>query len=220
MLACGILTNAQQMTTTITGSTVKFTIRVDGTPPLDWDSTPVSLYAYIDATDTTPNISSTLELLGNFGGTQLVNDGSGNYSTSVDLSSFPQLVGKRVDNIKFIYNREQSPGSGTYYQNPSTGGFSTNDVAHTKGWSPITVSVLGVSDLSAAKKSSFVANGKLYTKLAGNLDVTVYDMTGKIVTKSQVKSSDSALNLNVSQRGTYIVKVSNGQQTETVKFIK
>lgn len=81
-------------------------------------------------------------------------------------------------------------------------------------------STLGVNDLQNAKKNSFVANGKLYTKLSGNLDVTVYDMSGKVVAKSQVKSSDSALNLNVKQTGTYLVKVSNGSQTETVKFIK
>ncbi|WP_417428663.1 T9SS type A sorting domain-containing protein [Halpernia sp.] len=79
---------------------------------------------------------------------------------------------------------------------------------------------LAVSDLQNAKKNSFVAGGKLYTKLAGNLDVTVYDMSGKIVKKSQVKSLDSALELNVPQRGTYIVKVSNGKEVETVKFIK
>ena len=65
-----------------------------------------------------------------------------------------------------------------------------------------------------------MANGKLYTKQTGNLDVKVYDMTGKIVAQSKVKSSDAALDLNVKQTGTYIVKVSNGSQTETVKFIK
>lgn len=79
---------------------------------------------------------------------------------------------------------------------------------------------LGVSDFQNAKKNSFVANGKLYTKLAGNLDITVYDMTGKVVKYSHVKSSDSALELNVNQTGTYVIKVSNDSQTEVVKFIK
>ncbi|WP_417428665.1 T9SS type A sorting domain-containing protein [Halpernia sp.] len=82
------------------------------------------------------------------------------------------------------------------------------------------LSGLAVNDLQNAKKNSFVADGKLYTKLSGNLDVTVYDMGGKIVEKSQVKSSDFGLELNVPQRGNYIVKISNGSQTETVKFIK
>jgi hypothetical protein len=83
-----------------------------------------------------------------------------------------------------------------------------------------TNAALGVSDLQNAKKNTFVANGKLYTKQTGNLDITVYDMTGKIVKQSQVKSSDSALELNIYQTGTYMVKVSNGSQTEVVKFIK
>jgi hypothetical protein len=45
-------------------------------------------------------------------------------------------------------------------------------------------------------------------------------MSGKIVKKSQVKSSDSAGELNINQSGAYMAKASNGSQTEVVKFVK
>jgi hypothetical protein len=214
VLACGLFLNAQQMKITITGNTVKFSTRVDGTTGTDWGSAPVNLYAYTDISDTTPNQASSTNVLGAYPGTALVNDGSGNYTTTVNLSTlFPS--GTTIKNIKFIYNYagNQNPGGG----NP---GFNTTDTAHATGWSAVTVSTLAVGDLQNATKNSFVANGKLYTKQSGNLDITVYDMTGKIVKESQVKSSDSALELNINQAGTYLVKVSNGSQTEVVKFIK
>ena len=215
MLACGLLFNAQQMNVTVTGNTVKFSTRVDGTTGTDWTSAPVSLYAYIDAADTSNN--SFQNVLGGFPGTSMVDNGTGVYSVSKDLSTlYPS--GTIINDIKFIYTNAGG-------QNPPGGspGFSVKDPAHTATaatFKPITVSTLSVSDLVNAKKNSFVANGKLYTKQNGNLDITVYDMTGKIVKQSQVKSSDSALELNIKQAGTYIVKVSNGSQTETVKFIK
>ncbi|SFI42944.1 T9SS type A sorting domain-containing protein [Halpernia frigidisoli] len=215
ILAGSLLTNAQQMKITITGSTVKFTTRVDSSTGTDWTSAPVYLYAYSEVADNSAGVFK--ELLGSFGGTILVDDGMGNFSTTVNLSSF-YPSGTVVNNIKFIYTAPN--GSGGFFQNPGSGGFSTTDASHTSGWSAVTVASLGVNDLSNAKKNSFVANGKLYTKQTGNLDVKVYDMTGKIVAQSQVKSSDAALDLNVKQTGTYIVKVSNGSQTETVKFIK
>ena len=215
MLACALLVNAQQMKITITGNVVKFTTRVDNSTCTDWGSSPVYLYAYSEPTDNSAGVFK--ELLGSFGGTNMIDDGAGNFSTSVDLSAF-YSGGTTISNIKFIYTAPN--GLGGFYQNPGSGGFSTTDTAHTSGWSAVTISTLGLSDLQNAKKNSFVAGGKLYTKLSGNLDVTVYDMSGKVVKQSQVRSSDSALELNVNQTGTYIVKVSNGKETETVKFIK
>ena len=215
MLACSFILQAQ-MTVSVTGNTVKFSAPIPGN---DWGSTPVNLYAYVDAADTTPAGTSSVQISGAFPGMMMVNGGSGPYSISVNLASFFP-GGTTVNNIKFIYAVTDNMGG--YYQNPAGGnpGFSVNDPAHATGYTPVTVSTLAVSDLVNAKKNSFVANGKLYTKQNGNLDITVYDMTGKIVKQSQVKSSDSALELNIKQAGTYIVKVSNGSQTETVKFIK
>lgn len=83
-----------------------------------------------------------------------------------------------------------------------------------------TLSPLATIDLGKNLKKSFVASGKLFTNQTGNLEVVVYDMLGRIISRSKTKSSDSGLVLNVNQNGTYIVKVSNGQQAETVKFIK
>lgn len=217
MLTSSILMFAQQMNVSVSGNTVTFTCRVDGSGGTDWTSSPVNLYAYTDVADTTPNGSSSTNVLGGWPGTAMVDDGNGNFSVSVDLATIFS-TGTTVNNINFIYNT--SNGTGGYYQNPTSGGFATIDGAHATGWSPVTISTLGVSDLVSAKNKSFVAGGKLYTKQAGNLDITVYDMSGKVVNKSQVKSSDSSIDLNVKQRGTYMVKISNGSQTEVVKFIK
>ncbi|MBC7556164.1 MAG: T9SS type A sorting domain-containing protein [Chryseobacterium sp.] len=215
MLACSCMIQAQ-MTITVTGSTVKFSAPIPGN---DWGSTPVNLYAYVDAADTTPPGAGTMQISGGFPGTMMVNGGSGPYSITVNLASFFPS-GTTINNIKFIY--AVTDGGSGYYQNPAGGnpGFSVNDPAHASGYTPVTVASLAVSDLQNAKKNSFVANGKLYTNQTGNLEITVYDMTGKIVKQSQVKSSNSALELNIQQKGTYIVKVSNGSQTETLKFIK
>ncbi|MGS0748393.1 T9SS type A sorting domain-containing protein [Halpernia sp. GG3] len=214
MITCGFFINAQQMKITITGNSVKFSTKVDGTTGTDWTSAPVNLYAYTDVADTAPNQAASTNVLGAYPGTNLVNDGSGNYTTTVNLSTlFPS--GTKINNIKFIYNyaTNQNPGGGS-------SGFSTTDAAHATGWSPVTISTLAVNDLQNAKKNTFVANGKLYTKQTGNLDITIYDMSGKVIKQSQVKSSGSALDLNIDQRGNYMVKVSNGSETEVVKFIK
>lgn len=214
MIACGLFINAQQMKITITGNSVKFSTKVDGSTGTDWTSSPVNLYAYTDVADTAPNQASSTNVLGSYPGAALVNDGSGNYTKTVDLSTlFPS--GTKINNIKFIYNYagSQNPGSGS-------SGFSTTDAAHATGWSPVTVSTLAVSDLQNAKKNTFVANGKLYTKQTGNLDITIYDVSGKVIKQFQAKSSDSALDLNVDQRGNYMVKITTGSKTEVVKFIK
>lgn len=109
-----------------------------------------------------------------------------------------------------------------YFDAPTSVGtkYSSNGGSNYVATFTISNSTLATADLQNAKNKSFVAGGKLYTKLAGNLDITVFDMSGKIVNKSQFKATGAALNLNVQQTGTYLVKVSNGSQTETVKFIK
>lgn len=212
MLTSSILMFAQQMNVSVSGNTVTFTCRVDGSGGTDWNTSPVNLYAYTNVADTTPNGTSATYVLGSWPGTAMVDDGSGNFSVSVDLATFFS-TGTTVNDINFIYNFGG-------FQNPSSGGFATTDGTHATGWSPVTIATLGVSDLVSAKNKSFVAGGKLYTKQTGNLDITVYDMSGKVVNKSQVKSSDSSIDLNVKQRGTYMVQISNGSQTEVVKFIK
>lgn len=215
MLSISFMLQAQ-MTVSVTGNTVKFSAPVPGA---DWGTTPVNLYAYVDAADTTPAGTQTVQISGNFPGTMMVDDGMGHFTISANLASFFP-VGTTINNIKFIY--AVTDGGTGYYQNPSGGtpGFSVNDSAHATGYTPVTIASLAVSDLQNAKKNSFISNGKLYTKQIGDLDITVYDMTGKVVKQSKLKSSDSAIDLNINQTGTYMVKVSNGSQTEVVKFIK
>lgn len=56
LMMCAYFINAQQMKVAITGSTVKFTTRVDGSLGNDWGSAPVYLYAYCEATDNSENL--------------------------------------------------------------------------------------------------------------------------------------------------------------------
>lgn len=82
-----------------------------------------------------------------------------------------------------------------------------------------TVANLAATDYTKDSTKSFVANGKLYTKQSGNLQIVVYDMSGKIISKMQAKASENGIPLNVNQHGTYIVKIANGSTTDAVKFI-
>lgn len=146
----------------------------------------------------------------------MTDDGAGNFSVSVDLAQF-YTAGVTVNNIKFIYNVPN--GSGGFYQNPGSGGFSTTDPAHTSGWSPVTISSLAVLDLSKIENKSFVNQGKLYTKLRGELSLEIYDMSGKVVEKQRVIATDQALLLNIQQKGNFILKLTQNNQTQVVKFI-
>jgi hypothetical protein len=60
----------------------------------------------------------------------------------------------------------------------------------------------------------------LYTPKKGNLNVTVYDFSGRVLKTMNVKGDGNAIDLNVPQSGLYMVKVSNGTEQEVVKFAK
>ena len=87
------------------------------------------------------------------------------------------------------------------------------------GFNATTTVTLGVSNNSLAKKST-VADGKLYSSLKGNVTVSVYEMGGKLIKNFQVKSDGNAIDLNVNKNGIYLVKITNGAQSEVVKFAK
>lgn len=212
LVVCSFMLNAQ-ITVTKTGNTITLTTPIPGA---DWGSSPVNLYAYADPTDTTPMSPATVQILGNWPGQAMTDNGNGTYSVSVDLSTkFP--TGTTINNFKFIYNAPD--GSGGYYQNPAGGspGFNITDPTHATGYSTVTLATINSSN---ATKSSFVVNGQLRTSLKGDIALEIYEMSGKLIRSFKAVATGNAIDLNVTKTGTYLVKITNGASQEVVKFVK
>lgn len=82
---------------------------------------------------------------------------------------------------------------------------------------PTVLSVMGVSDLNSSAKSK-IASGKLFTKIKGNIDLTIYDLSGKVIKTSRVNSNGNSIDLNISQKGLYLLKISGDNVSEVIKF--
>lgn len=82
---------------------------------------------------------------------------------------------------------------------------------------PTTVPILAVSE-AAGKSKSQVAAGKLFTSAKGNVELTVYDFGGKVVKTIKANANGNPIDLNLSQKGLYLVKISAENQSEVVKF--
>lgn len=82
---------------------------------------------------------------------------------------------------------------------------------------PTTLATLAVSE-SNGKVKSQVAAGKLFTSAKGNLDLTVYDFGGKVIKTLKVNANGNPIELNLSQKGLYLVKISGNNVSEVVKF--
>ncbi|MGZ5193556.1 MAG: T9SS type A sorting domain-containing protein, partial [Kaistella sp.] len=54
----------------------------------------------------------------------------------------------------------------------------------------------------------------------GGVAITVYDMSGKLVKSFNTVANGSAIDLNVSKSGLYLVKITKGSENEVVKFAK
>ncbi len=93
----------------------------------------------------------------------------------------------------------------------------TKQSADTAANGPTTLTALAVSNTDLKGKSSVVA-GKLYTSQKGNLNLEVYEMSGKLI--KSFTASGNAIDLNVTKTGTYLVKITNGTSKEVVKFVK
>ena len=179
-----------QMTITQTGNVVNFSYTID---PSVWNSTPINLYAYVESSSASNGQFK--KLLGDWPGTTL--SGTGPYTASVDLSTL-YSAGVTISEIKYIYNYGSN-------KNPSSGGFN----ATSAGFKPVTISsTLGTIE-NASKTSSFFSEGKLYTSQKGNLDIQVYDFSGKLVKKLNANNVSSGLELNLPKKGNYLVKVNN-----------
>ncbi|WP_312767107.1 T9SS type A sorting domain-containing protein [Epilithonimonas sp.] len=82
---------------------------------------------------------------------------------------------------------------------------------------PTTLTTLAVSE-AGSKTRSQVAAGKLFTSVKGNLDITVYDFGGKVIKTLKVTANGNPIDLNLSQKGIYLMTISGQNISESVKF--
>lgn len=82
---------------------------------------------------------------------------------------------------------------------------------------PTTLAALAVSEANGKGKSQ-VAAGKLFTSAKGNVDLTVYDFGGKVIKTMKVNANGNPIDLNVSQKGLFLVQISGNNVSEVVKF--
>ena len=83
----------------------------------------------------------------------------------------------------------------------------------------VIVTTLAVGNNVLLGKST-VINGKLITAQKGNLNLEVYEMSGKLVRSFKAVSNGNAIDLNLNKNGLYLVKITNGTNREVVKFAK
>ncbi len=82
---------------------------------------------------------------------------------------------------------------------------------------PTTLATMAVSETGGKSKSQ-VAAGKLFTSAKGNVDLTVFDFGGKVIKTMKVNANGNPIDLNLNQKGLYLVKITAGNTSEVVKF--
>lgn len=175
-------------------------------------SQPIGVYLFINPGDTTPsgtfndawsNITTTLNWDGtNYSGTINLNTHNFNNTGGV----LPP--GTKVNELRFLFT--EAPAG--------NGGHQTADKLGTSyGFIPSTISSLAVADVNGKTKSQ-VAAGKLFTSAKGNLDITVYDFGGKVIKNLKVNANGNPIDLNLSQKGMYLMTISGNAISEAVKF--
>ncbi len=201
LAATAVISMSAQTSIAVSGNTVTFTTKF---PTDGFSSTPVNLYSWSNTGDNTAGTFK--ELFGGWPGKLMTGpDAGGNYTASVDLSTL-YAAGTKVNEINFIYNN----GSGTQTADLKAS-------ANATGWSPVTIAMMAVSEV-ASKAKSQVAAGKLFTTAKGNLDVAIYDFSGKMIKTMKVNASGTPIDLGLSQKGMYLMTISGANIAETVKF--
>lgn len=130
-----------------------------------------------------------------------------NYVFNGSNGSF--LEGNIINNFGFLL--VSVPSSGSWPQ--------TADLfaANYPDFTPFMIPHMGIADV--AQKTDFkVANGKLFTSAIGNLQLDIYDFSGKLVKSENVNNSENAIGLNINTKGFYILKVKNNDGTTAIKF--
>lgn len=82
---------------------------------------------------------------------------------------------------------------------------------------PTTLSTMAVVEANGKAKSQ-VASGKLFTSAKGNVDLTILDFSGKVIKTMKVNATGTPIDLNLNQKGLYLVKISGAGVSEVVKF--
>ncbi len=125
-------------------------------------------------------------------------------------------------NSKMFTNSNNTVAAGTtvqkvgiVFKNQQNG--ATKQSADSSITGPTTLTTMAVSE-SNGKTKSQVAAGKLFTSVKGNLDITVYDFGGKVIKTFKVNSNGNPIDLNLSQKGMFLVTISGSNISEVVKF--
>lgn len=118
-------------------------------------------------------------------------------------------TGTTVSNLGFVFKNQQNGATNQ-----------SNDLlAADYGFTTTTVPALGVSNGTAAKKS-FVNAGQLYTSHKGSTNVNLYEMSGKLLRSFSTTANGSAIDLNLTKTGLYMLQITQGTTTEVIKFAK
>lgn len=118
-------------------------------------------------------------------------------------------AGTTVNQVNFIFKDQQN---GATYQSQN---LKATDYGFT---TTTTASNLATFDVAALAKKSVVVAGNLYTAQTGNLNIQIFDFSGKLMKTMNVKATAAPIAISLAQKGLYIMRVSNGTKVETIKF--
>ncbi|WDF47071.1 T9SS type A sorting domain-containing protein [Chryseobacterium sp. KACC 21268] len=104
---------------------------------------------------------------------------------------------------------------GVVFKNKSNGADFQSSDRDLEG--PTTLTSLAVSEVGGKAKSQ-VAAGKLFTSAKGNVDLTVYDFGGKVIKTMKANANGNPIDLNLNQKGLFLVQISGNNVSEVVKF--
>ena len=146
-----------------------------------------------------------------------------NSNTTMNWSATENAYVGTIDlNTKLFTNSNNTMPQGTVVQrigivfkNQQNGATAQSADKDLEG--PTTLSSLAVSETNGKVKSQ-VAAGKLFTPAKGNLQLTVYDFGGKVVKSINVVANGNPIDLNMSQKGLFLVKITADKTSEVVKF--
>ncbi|RRQ46635.1 T9SS type A sorting domain-containing protein [Chryseobacterium sp. SC28] len=150
-------------------------------------------------------------------------DNWGNSNTTMNWDATENAYVGTIDlNTKLFTNSNNIMPQGTIVQrigivfkNQQNGATAQSGDQDLEG--PTTLSTLGVSDVNAKTKSQ-VAAGKLFTSVKGSIDLTVYDFGGKVIKTIKVNANGTPIDLNMSQKGLFLLQISGNNVSEVVKF--
>lgn len=135
------------------------------------------------------------------------------------------FVGKIDLNTKIFTNTNNTIPQGTtvqkvglVFKNKKDGADWQSGDLELVGPTTLKDSKLSVAVAKTEAKGSVVSAGKLYTSKRGDLSVEIYDFSGKLVKAFSVKSNGNAIDISLPNKGFYIMKITEGTQTEILKF--